>query len=281
MMRISLSLTFVILLAACSSDSGEVDITSRFNSTWNNTEYLVHNDDGSITYEAAMWGGMAAWLGNNNIPADLSLYEKVVFEFSEPTLVNTQIVVTDEIVSFGISGITSIECSFDGKDVTAVRQIALQTSAPTTLNVQRVYLVPAGPPKYPTTIWQGRCDLGVWDDEITVSSDKFATAKEGDKLEFIYTTENKDKETGEDITYWQLKTTYIDTDYTLEGNETMLNEWGCALVGKNSTNFRVPLTANDAAYLMERGLFVKGYHCIVTQINLLQELEDTDGDSFY
>lgn len=264
----------VILLAACSSDSGVADITSRFNSTWNTSEYLVQNDDGSITYEAVKWGGMSAWMGNNNIPADLSPYEKVVFEFSEPTLVNTQIFVTPRLSAFGTSGITSIECSFDGQDVSSVEQIALQTSAPTTLNVKRVYLVPVGPPKHPTTIWEGRCDFDDWVGEISIGPDKFETAKEGDKLEFIYTTDTRDSA----ITYWQFKTVYNDSEYTLEGNDNMLNDWGCAFVSKNSTNFRIPLTANDAAYLLERGLFTKGYHCIVTQVNLLQEVGE---ESYY
>ncbi len=133
-------LTFfsLMLLAVCSF-AAEVDITSRFAGgyCWNSeAETITANDDGSITYSSAEWGGIATWYGGS----DLSAYEKIVFEFAEPTTVNTQIKV-DDISAWGEVGITSLECSFVGKDVTNVQQIALQTSAATTLVITKVYYV--------------------------------------------------------------------------------------------------------------------------------------------
>jgi len=120
-----------------------VDITPNFTNTWNEAETLETNDDGSITYNAVKWGGMAAWVAVDDVPVDWSGYSKVVFEFAEPTEVNTQIIVGDA-KAWGEVGITSLECPFDGIDMSAISQIALQTSDATTIVVKRVYLVKAG-----------------------------------------------------------------------------------------------------------------------------------------
>ena len=101
------------------------------------------NEDGSITFNSQTWGGMAAWFAVDDVPVDWSGYSKVVFEYAEPTTVNTQILVGDA-KAWGDVGITSLECSFEGVDMSAISQIALQTSEPTTLVVKRVYLVVGG-----------------------------------------------------------------------------------------------------------------------------------------
>ena len=138
------------MLVAVSVNAEEVDITSMFNYTWNASESLVTNDDGSITFNSVAWGGLAAWLAtkdenDNDVPADWSAYSKVVFEWAETTTVNTQILVLNgdnqAASGWGNTGITSLECSFSGKDVSAVSQIALQTSDATTLTIKRIYLV--------------------------------------------------------------------------------------------------------------------------------------------
>ena len=67
-----------------------------------------------------------------------------------------------------------------------------------------------------------------------------------------------------------MKTVYNETDKTLEGNENELNEWGCAMMGKASTTYRIMLTANDIKNLRKNGLFVNGYYTIVSQVNLLR-----------
>jgi hypothetical protein len=91
---------------------------------------------------------------------------------------------------------------------------------------------------------------------------------EGDKLEFIFTTDRSDFSR----TYWLFKTIYSSTDMTLEGNYNELNKWGCAAVGRDATSYRIALTANDIENLRKVGLFVNGYYNIVTKVNLLRKL---------
>ena len=119
-------------------------IISQFTYCWNGSESFTANGDGTITYYAAEWGGLAAWLANDG-PVDLSGYSKLVFEFAEATTVNTQILVQKGGVNiadaWGEPGIDKLECSFSGKNVSAVEQIALQTSASTTITIKKIYLV--------------------------------------------------------------------------------------------------------------------------------------------
>lgn len=117
-----------------------IDILQLFSYTWNDSEWLNYNDDGSITFHSQTWGGMCAWLAGNGTPVDWSEYTKVVFEYAAPTTVNTQILVGDA-KGWGEKGITRLECGFDGYYMGEVYQIALQTSAPTTITITRVYLV--------------------------------------------------------------------------------------------------------------------------------------------
>jgi len=124
-------------------DEDIVDITSNFTYTWNGAESIENNEDGSITFHAVQWGGLAAWVAVDDVPVDWSGYSKVVFEYAEPTEVNTQIIVGDA-KAWGEVGITSLECPFDGIDMSAISQIALQASDATTIVVKRVYLVKAG-----------------------------------------------------------------------------------------------------------------------------------------
>ena len=120
----------------------EEDIIDKFTYCWNAAETATHNDDGTITFESAEWGGLAGWFAPEDVPSDWSMYEKVVFEFAEPTTVNTQILVGGTKASaWGNAGITKLECVFGDNDMTAVQQCALQTSAPTTIVVTRIYLV--------------------------------------------------------------------------------------------------------------------------------------------
>ena len=102
------------------------DILSLFTYCWGGNEWLVNNDDGSVTFHAQTWGGMAAWLQQDGHGADWSDYEKVVFEYAEATTVNTQILV-GSASGWGERGITRLECNFDGHDMSSVDQIALQS----------------------------------------------------------------------------------------------------------------------------------------------------------
>lgn len=126
-------------------EGNEVDITSKFTYTWNASESFVNNADGSITFNAVQWGGLAAWLKDGDNPADWSDYSKLVFEYAEPTTVSTQILVSGtEAKAWGDAGITSLECSFEGLDMTTVEQVALQAADATTITIKRVYLVKKG-----------------------------------------------------------------------------------------------------------------------------------------
>lgn len=128
-------------------DGEHVSIIDKFTYTWNASETLTHNADGSITFNAVSWGGLAAWLAENDIPVDWSEYTKIVFEYAEPAAVSTQIIVqtvNGDVKNSGEAGITKLECSFEGADVTQVNQVALQCSDVTTLVIKDIYLVKAG-----------------------------------------------------------------------------------------------------------------------------------------
>lgn len=118
-----------------------VDITANFTYCWNQSESMTLNDDNSITFNSVSWGGLASWVGG----ADWSGYEKIVFEYAEPTTVNTQVLVQladdSNVSAWGNTGITELVCPFDGNDMSAVNQVALQTSDATTIIIKRIYLV--------------------------------------------------------------------------------------------------------------------------------------------
>ncbi len=122
----------------------KVSIIDKFTGCWNSAETQTHNADGSVTYNSAAWGGLSAWLAENDTPVDWSGYTKLVFVYAEPATVNTQGFVqttTENLTWWGNAGITTLECPFEGKDVTKVNQVALQTSEPTTLTITEIYLV--------------------------------------------------------------------------------------------------------------------------------------------
>ena len=120
-----------------------VDLIDRFTGNWNNAESNTHNANKTITYNGVAWGGLSAWLVENDKPVDWSEYEKLVFVFGGPTPVAVQgFVQTDEDIKFwGNAGITRLECPFDGKDVSAVKQVALQLSDVASIFVTNIYLV--------------------------------------------------------------------------------------------------------------------------------------------
>ena len=117
-----------------------VDMTNRFTYCWNNTESVTADSDGTLIFNAVQWGGLACWLGG----ADWSAYEKLVFEFAEPTTVATQILVmtnnAGNISSQQGPGADKIELTLSG-DVSDVSQVALQTSDPATLKISKIYLL--------------------------------------------------------------------------------------------------------------------------------------------
>ena len=83
-------------------------------------------------------------MADNDVPSDWSGYEKLVFEFAEPTTVNVQGFVqttTEDITYWGNPGLTKLECPFEGKNVSQVKQVALQLSDPATVVITKIYLV--------------------------------------------------------------------------------------------------------------------------------------------
>ena len=257
------------LFASCSLNlhpDDENDLTSKFNGTWNIHEGVERNINGVITYNALPWGGLVASVKERNMPVDWSGYESITFEFAEPTKVLTQIMVSDKLKTMGKPGITSMTCYFDGQDLTSVDEVALQSSDTSTLFVKNVFLTPGRSTWESTPIWEGNTAFENWKDSVIVNHEQFMSAIEGDKIEIVFKTDTSDPTRG----YWLLKTVFNGTGQTLEGNDNELNEWGCAMVGKASTVYRILLTANDIKNLRKNGLFVNGYYTIVSQINLLR-----------
>ena len=261
-------MTSALLLMACGSKTNDdpTDLTSKFKGTWNIHEKLQHNDDGSITYTGVAWGGMSAMVKEHNLPVDWSDYESIVFEMAEPTKVMTQVVLSEKLNMMTKAGVTTVKCNFYGNDVSAISEVALQLAEPSTITVKRVYLTKAEKLNYSTSIWTGECLFGNWSENIVIPPTSFNDAVEGDKLEFIYPADRSNP----DVTYWQFRTVYNGTDTPLEGNSDELNDWGCAAVGKGSTDYQIKLTANDVMNLKEKGLVVSGYFLKVTECNLLQ-----------
>lgn len=117
------------------------DITDRFNYCWGGGEIQTHNADGSITYVATTWGGLACWLGG----ADWTQYQQMVFEFQQPTTVDIQLLALcadgNNLGNYLRSGVTEATLQLDSEHSRSINQVALQTAANTTLFVKRIFLV--------------------------------------------------------------------------------------------------------------------------------------------
>lgn len=250
-------------------EKDENNVITKFNSTWNIYEKRQENEDGSITYKSIPWGGLVGTFLKNNAPMDLSAYESITFEYAEPTTVPTQVVVQDKFKTWGKEGITSLTCNFDGQDVSSVEKILFQTGDSSTIHIKNIYLTPTHGTWVSTPVWNGDCRFGNWENGFVVKAEVFEQAYEGDKLEFIFDTDNDDSS----ITYWLIKTIYSGTSETLKGNDYELNSYGCAYVGGDATIYRIVLTAEDVVSLRETGLFVNGYHVNVKQCNLVSRRE--------
>lgn len=130
-----------VAMMAFNVSAEEVDILSGFSYTWNTSETFTKNDDGTVTFNAVTWGGFASWLEGQ----DWSKYEKLVVEFAEATPATTQILIqfTDDrsFASQAPAGSTELVASFDGQDMTNVKQVALQCAEAGTYIIKRIYLV--------------------------------------------------------------------------------------------------------------------------------------------
>ncbi|MBP5387144.1 MAG: chitobiase/beta-hexosaminidase C-terminal domain-containing protein, partial [Prevotella sp.] len=171
-----------------------VDLIDKFTNTWNPNDSQTHNDDKSITYNGAQWGGLAYWVGGE----DWSQYEKLVFEFSEPTPMAVQGWIKngegdDPAYTWSDwkAGVTKLECPFEGKDVSKIMQVSLQLAEAGTVQISKIYLVkkseePA--PEFKLTFDpENGAEVEV-DDIITMSFD-------GDAFRCSYTTDGSDPRT--------------------------------------------------------------------------------------
>jgi hypothetical protein len=267
-MKKLLTIMASMVMVACgsNSDGDSLDLTSRFNGTWNIHEKFEKGDNGEIIYHAIPWGGLVGSMRERNLPVDWTPYESVSVEFAEPTKVGTQLLIKDRLRVFGKPGITKMTCYFDGQDVTQIDEVAIQSSDSSILKVKRVYLTPGSSVWDSTPIWEGHCVFGDWEEGFIIPGDKFLDAVAGDKLEFIYEVDRSDPK----VEYWQFKTIYNGTDSTLEGNADQLNAWGCCHVGESGV-LRIRLSENDVKELRKIGMFVNGYYNIVTKVNLLKK----------
>ena len=123
MKKILLISLATVTLTACRQEVQEdkYDITSKFNVTYNIYENFETNDDGSITYYASAWGGLVGVMKEHNLPVDWTPYESITFQFAEPTKVETQVQISEEVKTWGREGISSLTCFFDGIPVPSGR----------------------------------------------------------------------------------------------------------------------------------------------------------------
>ena len=118
-----------------------LDITKNFTYTWGWNESFTTNADGSITYKASTWGGLASWVDD-----DWSDYERIVFEFKEPTACDVQPLVgygdaPDWGRGWGNKGTKEVSAELDPDYSDHVTQVALQTASDATVIIARIYLV--------------------------------------------------------------------------------------------------------------------------------------------
>jgi len=125
-----------------------MDLTSKFTELWNNSESKTVNSDGTITYNAAQWGGLVMPL---HAEINFGQYESLVIEFAEATKVSTQFLINigSEWGSWGKStyaidaDVTKFELNFASKNMSNldhVWEVALQAAEATTLKISSIYL---------------------------------------------------------------------------------------------------------------------------------------------
>ena len=126
-----------------------MDLTSKFTELWNNSESKTVNSDGTITYNAAQWGGLVMPL---RAAIDFGKYESLVIKFAEATPVKTQwyIEYGTETSSWNNSstyeiaaGSTEFELNFASKymsNLNRIYQVALQAAEAGTLKISSIYL---------------------------------------------------------------------------------------------------------------------------------------------
>lgn len=125
----------------------EFDLTQGWG-TWNGSESIDYNADGTLTFHSVAWGGLSKWLGG----VDWSAYKALVFEYAEPTTVATQAFVqyanedaagSTNATQWADAGVTSVSIDLDERK-NAVNQFALQAADVSTIVVKAIYLTKEG-----------------------------------------------------------------------------------------------------------------------------------------
>ena len=139
-------LTFLLMTVFGLSSQAEeiVDITSRFTYCWGGSESYTRHDDGSITFNGQEWGGLAAWMGDE----DWTEYSQLVFELAEPSpcVVQPIVLYPDGVESdhhYMEAGTTKAFVELSERKRQHVSQVALQTDRTATVVITRIYLVKA------------------------------------------------------------------------------------------------------------------------------------------
>jgi len=137
--RVMLLLAILLVGGNAAWGQEKVSIVDKYNSTWGGT--WAPDGSGGGTYTPnGNWQGLVFQMN-----ADLSDYTKVVFEYSQPTTVLTQILVQrnngGQLNNSIAAGASSLELSFDGQDVSNVTNIVLQNGEGTgPIYIKSVYL---------------------------------------------------------------------------------------------------------------------------------------------
>ena len=135
-------LSLLLLLATTSASAiaeDIVDITSRFTGKWNQSESVIHNSDGTITYKSKKWGGLSYWVNS-----DWTSYKSLTFEFSEAAPCLVQAIISYDGDQWRSNsrdaGVTEVSIDLDSSLRSHVMQVALQTDTEATISVKRIYL---------------------------------------------------------------------------------------------------------------------------------------------
>ena len=141
-MKYWLTLLFITISGFSAHAEETVDIMSRFTYCWGSSESFTRNADGSITFYGQQWGGLAAWIGDE----DWTEYSQLVFELAEPSPCVVQPLVlypdgVDSDAHYMAAGTTKAFVELSESKREHVMQLALQTSNPATIVITRIYLV--------------------------------------------------------------------------------------------------------------------------------------------
>ena len=134
----------VTVLGLSAQAEETVDISSRFTYCWGESESFTRHDDGSITFNGQEWGGLAAWMGDE----DWTEYSQLVFELAEPSpcVVQPMVLYPDGVKSdshYMEAGTTKAFVELSENKRQHVQQVALQTNQTATIVISRIYLVKA------------------------------------------------------------------------------------------------------------------------------------------